>query len=359
MARRPRRPTAAAPGTPISRYASSSSRLPARPAPHRLAPRARTVDVAAEVHVAGARGRARPDCPWPTSAGPFRAGREPRGVRARRGRGRARRRARHGALPSLAPRRPAVQRRGHQHEPAGRERRLSTARSSRSAPASWPPTSGRGPQVSRTNPPITSASHSGEYGWRGRSSESPCSGRSGSTSRKRSLSSLDDRLELAVRQAAPSAAARAAARCPPRGRRRAHRRDGGRAAASWRVGDRRVRACSGARRTTARSSGSPCPRSARSPPSRFTCWSTPRSSATSAPTQLAALAIAATVMTHRLHGCSTSSPTATTAQVARLHGAGRERDAAHARRAGAVARAAASARCWRRHRGSRRPASSR
>src|SRR5207248_7202272 len=36
--------------------------------------------------------------------------------------------------------------------------------------------------------------------------------------------------------------------------------------------------CAFAPRTTARSSGSPCPRSARSPPSRCTCSRTPRSS---------------------------------------------------------------------------------
>ena len=45
---------------------------------------------------------------------------------------------------------------------------------------------------------------------------------------------LDQRLELAVRQARRSAAARAAARCPPRGRRSARRRGGGRGAASRR-----------------------------------------------------------------------------------------------------------------------------
>jgi hypothetical protein len=57
------------------------------------------------------------------------------------------------------------------------------ARSSSSAPSSWPATSGRGPHVSRTKPAITSPIHSSVYGWRGRSSESPCSGRSGSTTR--------------------------------------------------------------------------------------------------------------------------------------------------------------------------------
>ena len=42
------------------------------------------------------------------------------------------------------------------------------------------------PQTSAQKPAITSTNHSGVYGWRGRSSLSPCSGRSGRTTRKRS-----------------------------------------------------------------------------------------------------------------------------------------------------------------------------
>ena len=42
-----------------------------------------------------------------------------------------------------------------------------------------------GPAVSTQNAAMTSANQSSVYGWRGRSSESPCSGRSGRTSRKR------------------------------------------------------------------------------------------------------------------------------------------------------------------------------
>ena len=77
----------------------------------------------------------------------------------------------------------AVQAVGHQHELApARAAPDSTARSRISAPRSWPPTSGRGPAVStaerRPSPRRTTPS---VYGWRGRSSESPCSGRSGST----------------------------------------------------------------------------------------------------------------------------------------------------------------------------------
>ena len=45
---------------------------------------------------------------------------------------------------------------------------------------------------------MTSASQSSVYGWRGRSSESPCSGRSGRTSAVAVAEVLDDRLELAV-----------------------------------------------------------------------------------------------------------------------------------------------------------------
>ena len=90
--------------------------------------------------------------------------------------------------------------------------------------------------------------------------------------------------------------------------------------------------------TTARSCGWRCPPSARWPPSRCTCWSTRRSSATSArrswrrsrsrrpcSSNLVALCIFLTY--------------GTTARVTRLHGAGRDADAARARPAGALARA--------------------
>ena len=55
--------------------------------------------------------------------------------------------------------------------------------SNTSAPSPWPPTSGAGPHTSRAKADMTSANQSSVYGWRGRSSESPCRGRSGSTTR--------------------------------------------------------------------------------------------------------------------------------------------------------------------------------
>ena len=99
-----------------------------------------------------------------------------------------------------------------------------------------------------------------------------------------------------------------------------------------------------ARRTTARSSSSPCRRSARWRPSRSTCSPTPRWSATSAREELAALAIAGTLLTgaFTLFNFLTYG---TTAQVARLHGAGEEEAAGRHRGAGAVALRRASASC--------------
>ena len=86
------------------------------------------------------------------------------------------------------------------------------------------------------------------------------------------------------------------------------------------------------RPTTARSSRSRCPRSARWPPSRCTCSSTRRSSATSARrssprsrSRRRVLSTAFTIFNFLTYG--------TTAQVARLHGAGPRR-----RRGGASAR---------------------
>ena len=176
-----------------------------RPAPRRASPTTRaSVDVAARRRrTRGGRGRARPGCRAPSASSP-RSGRK----RARAG---------VGGEPVDARAAPPRVRRG---APATRLRALggarcrrlgistslrrasgarsSTARSRSSAPSPCPPTSGRGPPVSTQNAAITSASQSGVYGWRGRSSESPCSGRSGSTRRKRCGQVLDDRLELAV-----------------------------------------------------------------------------------------------------------------------------------------------------------------
>ena len=125
-------------------------------------------------------------------------------MRDQRGRAPApRRRAPRRARRALEPvaRRAAVQRARHQHEPAGRElarRRPRAAGSARRRRGRRPAAAAR--TTSRQKPAITSAIHSGVYGWRGRSSESPCSGRSGSTSRKRSDELLDQRLPLAVGQ---------------------------------------------------------------------------------------------------------------------------------------------------------------
>ena len=77
---------------------------------------------------------------------------------------------------------------------------VTTARRRISAPAPWPPTSGWRPHVSRQNSAMTSASQSSVYGWRGRSSESPCSGRSGQHEPEAVGEVLDERDELAVRQ---------------------------------------------------------------------------------------------------------------------------------------------------------------
>ena len=160
-----------------------------RPAPRELRPRAREVRVAADVgeRVAHDVGRRR------VAARAERARRAPGAARARavhqqRGRGPASRRRRAARAPARAS--PVVARPGgaagwaSAQRATGRSRPSSTARSTSSAPRPWPPTSGRGPATShaeRGDAPRPASRR--VYGWRGRSSESPCSGRSGSTTR--------------------------------------------------------------------------------------------------------------------------------------------------------------------------------
>ena len=312
--------------------------LVARPAPDRLAPRPRAVAVAAEVHRGVADQVARGRVAARRELRPLgRAEREPRGVRrdaveaGHRGDD-ARRRAR------LAPRRSGGRCSGEDISTSrpGVSWRDSTARSSSSAPISCPPTSGRGPHVSRTKPASTSASHSGEYWWRGRSSESPCSGRSGSTRRKRSPS---------------SSTSGSHSRCEkPGGVQQRERRPGARLA----VGDPRtvgvvVEAelhgalpivesgpCSGAPDTTARSSRLAFPAlGALAAEPLYVLVDTAIVGHLGTP-QLASLAIAATVLSTAFTVFNFLTY-GTTAQVARLHGAGREEEAAAPRRAGAVA----------------------
>ena len=99
-----------------------------------------------------------------------------------------------------------------------------------------------------------------------------------------------------------------------------------------------------ARRTTARSSGSPCPAlGALAAEPLYVLVDTAIVGHLGTP-QLASLAIAATVLStaFTIFNFLTYG---TTAQVARLHGAGREDEAARARRAGAVARRCSSGWC--------------
>ena len=237
--RGPRRPTAAASGRRSAgrRRAGRTARRSASGATAR-AQRARAVGVAADVQrTRGARGRARPGCRARSARSPAcgrnasRAACETRAVEPRHG-------AARGAAPSttrssrwrvgrrcsalgISTSRPGVELARRRRRAAGSARRPRGRRRAAAART-----------TSRQKPAITSAIHSGVYGWRGRSSESPCSGRSGSTSRKRSDELLDQRLPLAVGEQPASAAARAAGRCPPRGRRCARRRGGGRGGAS-------------------------------------------------------------------------------------------------------------------------------
>ena len=88
-----------------------------------------------------------------------------------------------------------------------------------------------------------------------------------------------------------------------------------------------------------------CPRSARWPPSRSTCSSTRRSSATSARRQLASLAIAATVLStaFTIFNFLTYG---TTAQVSRLHGAGRDTTPPRSARRRCGWRSGSASCCW-------------
>ena len=72
------------------------------------------------------------------------------------------------------------------------------ARSASWAPTPWPATSGRGPHVSCRKPASTSVSHSGVYGWRGRSSRVAVQRQVGQHDAVAVRELVDDRLELAV-----------------------------------------------------------------------------------------------------------------------------------------------------------------
>jgi hypothetical protein len=91
--------------------------------------------------------------------------------------------ARHGSHPGhrapLLARRRAVQRVGHEHEPLRRDgAQLLRAQQDLRAELVAADQRAR-PRGLHAEGGMTSASQSSVYGWRGRSSESPCSGRSG------------------------------------------------------------------------------------------------------------------------------------------------------------------------------------
>ena len=203
--RGPRRPTAAASATSISAVGVEqvAAARPSASAARRAPTSARGWRCRRRPRTRGARGRARRGCRG-RSASRRRSGRNASGtpcesdaVEPGHG-GRAHREAAARSSRSRSGRR--CMRVRHQHQPAGRElaggdRAQQDLRADVVAADQRP----RPAHVAQ-KPAITSASQSGVYGCRGRSSESPCSGRSGSTSRNRSAELLHHRLPLAVRE---------------------------------------------------------------------------------------------------------------------------------------------------------------